>query len=552
MDVERATGSAGATDWWAEGDYPPRSGCVVEPLIDGRAAMLAMCRAFLGARRFILIAGWDLDAELALVRGGDAMLTGGAGAEAGHLVASLRQQGLDAKAIELWESGSLTVRDVLGFAASRGVRVGVLLWDAFHAASHVTNDPIRQRELLQGVGVDCLLDDSSRRITHIAQSLHQKCAVVDGRLAFVGGIDLTVQSGGDYDRWDTHQHPRASPERASHLSAAAHPWHDVHARLHGPIVADVQANIVERWSEVAARHGAPLWPTELGGEPPQEQPEGVTAQVVRTIPPDTYAFAPHGIATVKDVYLRALAAAQGFAYLENQYLWPEVFVGFDTLRWGERSPDSMAVLTAIGDALARGVHVGLTLPDHPNCGRRFTDGGVRLLRELAGNAGAPGRLHVYTLGNGGDDETLPDGRLYRPVYTHAKVAMVDDAWWTVGSANLNSRGMRSDAELNVSALDATGARALRLALWIEHLGRGPDQYAGLLNAIPAFGLLDQVAQRNLEHLRRREPLEGHLLPYLTEEDGNRLGLAVHHEHGLLDNLRGGAGALPDRHAGKYL
>lgn len=553
MAGERAADLGRATGWWVEGDFPARAGSAVEPLIDGRGAMLAMCRAFLGARQFILLAGWDLDAELPLVRGGDVAIAGEPGADDGHLTASLRREGLDDAAIELWASGRLRVLDVLGFAASRGVRVGVLLWDAFHSASHVTNDPVRQRDLLRGVGVDCLLDDSSRRITHIAQSLHQKCAVVDGKVAFLGGIDLTVQSGGDYDRWDTHQHPCASPERASHLSAAAHPWHDVHARLRGPIVADVQANIVQRWSEVAARHAGPVWPVELSPEPlPAVQGGGITAQVVRTIPPHTYAFAPQGIATVKDMYLRALGAARRFAYLENQYLWPEVFVGLDALRWGERSPDSMEVLAAIGDALARGVHVGLTLPDHPNCGRRFTDGGVHILRDLAGKAGALDRLHLFTLGNDGDDETLPDGRLYRPVYTHAKTAIVDDTWWTVGSANLNSRGMRSDAELNVSTLDATGARALRLSLWIEHLGRRPDQHGDLLDAIPAFELLDQIARENLDRLRRREPLAGHLLPYLTEDDGNRLGLSVHHEHGLLDNLSGGAGAMPDHHAGKYL
>src|SRR5262249_16388499 len=149
------------------------------------------------------------------------------------------------------------VVDVLGFAARRGVRVGVLLWDAFHIANHLINDPTRQRELLAAAGVECLLDDSSRRITHFSQSLHQKCAVVDGRVAFAGGIDLTVQYGGDYDRWDTHQHPCSSPERVSSRSAAAHPWHDVHTKLYGPIVADVLSNIAQRWTEVARRHGAP-------------------------------------------------------------------------------------------------------------------------------------------------------------------------------------------------------------------------------------------------------------------------------------------------------
>src|SRR5260370_7770972 len=59
---------------------------------------------------------------------------------------------------------------------------------------------------------------------------------------------------------------------------------------------------------------------------------------------------------------------------------------------------------------------------------------------------------------------------YRPIYAHAKVAIVNDLWSTVGSANLNNRGMRDDAEMNVATLDTGLAHGLRLMLWAEHLG----------------------------------------------------------------------------------
>jgi hypothetical protein len=45
---------------------------------------------------------------------------------------------------------------------------------------------------------------------------------------------------------------------------------------------------------------------------------------------------------------------------------------------------------------------------------------------------------------------------------------------------------------------------------------------------------------------------GHVLPYFTEDDGRRLSIPVHHEHGWLDALAGGAGAMPAHHAGRYL
>ena len=541
-----------ASNWWTQGDIPVRDGCLVEPLIDGRAAMFAMCQAFLAAKDYILLAAWDICTQLPMVRGDDRRLLGEAAIDDTAIQERLRAEGFDDETIAFWKASQLRVIDVLGFVAKRGVKVGVLLWDAYHLGSHVTNDPAEQRKELLSVGVDCLLDDSSREVSHIIQSLHQKCCVVDGRVAFVGGIDLTVQASGDYDRWDTHHHLPVSPERASGRSATEHPWHDVHARIQGPAVADVLRNIVQRWRPVARRHNAPEWPAELADTIPPELQGGSMAQVVRTIPPHTYDFAPEGIATIKEAYLRAIGQASKFIYLENQYLWPEIFIGLDNVRWGERSPESMAIIEAIGDAIERGVHVGLTLPDHPNCGRQFTDGGVDLLRKRAAGCGAPERLSVFTLGSAESDTDAPGGIIYRPVYTHGKVAVVDDLWWTVGSANLNSRGMHSDAEINIAVFDPSSARLLRRRLWAEHLRREAADIAALEAPAAIFDGLRAVARENQEHVVHRQPLNGHILPYLTEGDGKQLGLPVHREHGWLDNLPGSVGALPDKYAGRYL
>ncbi|HLY29746.1 MAG TPA: hypothetical protein VKQ36_01840, partial [Ktedonobacterales bacterium] len=394
---------------WAIGDFPPRDGNLVRPLIDGRAAMLAMCRAFLSAKHYILIAGWDIRADLPMVRGEDTHVGAAGSAEQRELVASLRAEGLSDEALALWDANQLRVCDVLGFAVAHGVRVGVLLWDALGIASHLTNDPAEEAKQLKQVGVDVLLDDSSRAITHITQSLHQKCAVVDGRVAFIGGVDITCQADGDYDRWDTLQHPCSSIERGTEvltmpegqgieMSPTEHPWHDVHTHIEGPIVADVLHNIAQRWHATATRHKRADWPaqfaTALDATPPLPIANGFAAQVVRTIPQRTYSFAPKGIATIRDAYLRALGQAQSFIYLENQYLWPEVFIGLDIMRWGGRSPEMMEVFEAFGAALERGAHVAMTLPDHPNCGREFTDGGIQWLRERAPQAVEEGRLLI--------------------------------------------------------------------------------------------------------------------------------------------------------------
>ena len=60
------------------------------------------------------------------------------------------------------------------------------------------------------------------------------------------------------------------------------------------------------------------------------------------------------------------------------------------------------------------------------------------------------------------------------MYVHAKVGIVDDAWLTIGSANLNEHSLFNDSEMNVVTCDEALARETRLRLWSEHLDRDAD------------------------------------------------------------------------------
>jgi phosphatidylserine/phosphatidylglycerophosphate/cardiolipin synthase-like enzyme len=64
-----------------------------------------------------------------------------------------------------------------------------------------------------------------------------------------------------------------------------------------------------------------------------------------------------------------------------------------------------------------------------------------------------------------------------PVYVHAKVCIVDDAWMTIGSDNLNLRSWTHDSELTCAVVDPDGElpRSLRTRLWAEHLGLPDDE-----------------------------------------------------------------------------
>ncbi len=214
----------------------------------------------------------------------------------------------------------------------------------------------------------------------------------------------------------------------------------------------------------------------------------------------------------------------------------------------------------LGAALRRGAMVAIVLPDHPNVGRDFTDAGLARLREEAPEAAAQDRIQAFCLAT----STNIDGvEHYRPIYVHAKVAIVDDLWSTVGSANLNNRGMRDDAEMNVATLDTGLAHGLRLMLWAEHLGLmgeddlltiarhlgrqsqrpGAEQQAiGYLQTLqetlgdPVAGLKMMIdrAQDNLRRYKANQPLIGHLLPYLSAEEAIQEGLNFREEHGWIE------------------
>ena len=76
---------------------------------------------------------------------------------------------------------------------------------------------------------------------------HEKTIVIDDRIAFVGGIDLTSEDG---DRFDSSHHP----------ARGGVGWHDVATRIEGPAVADVAEHFSMRWHETTGERLAPVIP----------------------------------------------------------------------------------------------------------------------------------------------------------------------------------------------------------------------------------------------------------------------------------------------------
>jgi phosphatidylserine/phosphatidylglycerophosphate/cardiolipin synthase-like enzyme len=100
-----------------------------------------------------------------------------------------------------------------------------------------------------------------------------------------------------------------------------------------------------------------------------------------------------------------------------------------------------------------------------------------------------------------------------PIYVHAKLAVVDDVWALVGSANLNRRSWTHDSEVACAVVDGqldrrppvdpgglgdgarVFARELRLRLWREHLGRADGDDADLLDPVAGFETWRAAAAR---------------------------------------------------------
>lgn len=323
------------------------------------------------------------------------------------------------------EPDAPTLRDLLALTAQRGVDVRLLLWagppvPAFQPTRRLVR--AQQRRFTAYSGVKCVLDARERTL----HCHHEKLVIVDGDTAFVGGLDFTALEG---DRHDSPDHPPNRPIG----------WHDMMTRLRGPIVADVANHFRSRWREITDE--------ELPASSPPEPAGETTVQLLRTVPDKTYAFAPRGEFSILDGYLRALRSAGKLIYLENQFLWsPEIIeVLIDKLR---DPPDD-------------GFRMVLLLPRKPSNGADTTRG--QLGRLIDADDGGR-RLLATTI-------STHDGRDSAPVYVHAKCAIVDDEWMTIGSANLNEHSLFNDTEVNVATDDRELIRATRLRLWSEHLRR---------------------------------------------------------------------------------
>jgi len=212
-------------------------------------------------------------------------------------------------------------------------------------------------------------------------------------VAFLGGINISKVYGSGSSR----------PSRPADQPIKDRPWRDTQVELQGPVVAQLQHAFLEQWAKV--RKEAPLTDAAL-----YPQLSNVGKDVVRAMPgsPDD------GVDPSYIALISAIEAAATQVRITNAYFVP-----------------ARELLEALERAARRGVAVELILPGYSD-NWLVTQAGHAYYEDLL-EAG----VKIYERKN----------RLL-----HAKTAVVDGVWSTIGSTNLDWRSLTHNDELNAVVL----------------------------------------------------------------------------------------------------
>jgi cardiolipin synthase len=223
----------------------------------------------------------------------------------------------------------------------------------------------------------------------VNQRDHRKLLVVDGQIAFVGGINISsVYSSGSFTK------PKSEK--------ADQPWRDTHLRMAGPVVSEFQQLFMSTWR---AQTAEPLAPKDYF--PESELLGNAVVRAIGSSPDEPYS-------QIYTTLLSAINSAETRIYLTNAYFVPDP-----------------QLLAALKEAVQRGVDVQLLLPEK-------TDS-----------------IMVFYASRSYYDELLSAGvKIHerQDALLHAKTAVIDGVWSTIGSTNLDWRSFVNNQEINAVIL----------------------------------------------------------------------------------------------------
>jgi cardiolipin synthase len=233
---------------------------------------------------------------------------------------------------------------------------------------------------------------------------HRKIMVVDGRVAFTGGINISST----YANSSLFR----SRQRAGNVDGSKVGWRDTHVKIEGPAVAPLQYSFVN------------LWVQQEGGELPK-------ADYFPALPPAgdklirVLAGSPEGDSDIYKALVVSITEAKKSIHITSAYFVPD-----------------QQIVDALAGAAKRGVDVKLVLPG-------VSDHGM-----------------IRYAGQGFYDQLLRAGvKIFelQVAVLHAKTAVIDGAWSTIGSANIDRRSFLHNYELNVVVMDPAFGRDMESA-----------------------------------------------------------------------------------------
>ena len=433
-------------------------------LIDGRDYYRAFWTAAENAEHYILLSGWQFDSDVQLVRGKDRA------------------------------SGETTLLSFLNRLCENKpeLRIYILAWN--FSMIYLIDREWLQRWYFKW--------NANERIHFCFDSYHpfgashhQKFTVIDGRLAFLGGLDIC--SG----RWDERDHRAINRLRHNTNGCAYPPFHDVQTYHLGTPAERLAKFFQEQWSIVC---GSPLDLPPPAGYPAlrfcnRRRIDVADVALSRTqVKP-----LESGNETVREIrrlFRDAVDAAEELIYIENQYFSSHALCEALLRRMRARNRPRLAIVLMLAkeaNAFVEQASIGIVQ--------------AKLLRQLRQVAQENGHQMgvFYPASQTEDGEDVP-------TYIHSKLVLVDDEFLSVGSANMNNRSMGLDTELNVSWQARRGdddarrsIRAARLDLLVEHTGVA-DAADDLVPIQGLVSRLEALAENPASRLRMHPLLNGAL------------------------------------------
>jgi cardiolipin synthase len=233
-----------------------------------------------------------------------------------------------------------------------------------------------------------------RKSWQVNQRDHRKLLIVDGQIAFVGGINISsVYSSGSFGKGSSSKSKSTKDKQ---------PWRDTHLRMVGPVVTEFQKLFMATWSQ---QNGELLTARNYFPELVSKGNEVVRA--IGSSPEEPYS-------QIYATLLSAINSAETRIFLTNAYFIPDP-----------------QLLAALKDAVKRGVDVRLLLPEK-------TDS-----------------IMVFYASRSYYDELLSANvKIYerQDALLHAKTALIDGVWSTIGSTNLDWRSFVNNQEINAVML----------------------------------------------------------------------------------------------------